>query len=61
VVPQAGEEPTESEIIMWARQNMSNYKAPRRVFILDALPVTANGKVAKALLRQRADELGASV
>ncbi|MFC9556443.1 AMP-binding protein [Rhodococcus sp. NPDC056960] len=61
VVPQAGEEPTESEIITWARQNMSNYKAPRRVFILDALPVTANGKVAKALLRQRADELGASV
>ncbi|MDF3308187.1 AMP-binding protein [Rhodococcus sp. T2V] len=61
VVPQTGEEPTESEIITWARQNMSNYKAPRRVFILDALPVTANGKVAKALLRQRADELGASV
>ncbi|MBV6761770.1 AMP-binding protein [Rhodococcus opacus] len=61
VVPQAGEHPTEKEVISWARQNMSNYKAPRRVLVVDALPVTANGKIAKASLRQRADEHIASV
>ncbi|QYB07457.1 AMP-binding protein [Rhodococcus sp. USK10] len=60
VVPNAGENPTEEEIVAWARANMSNYKAPRRVFVLDALPVTANGKIAKASLRERVGQLRTS-
>jgi acyl-CoA synthetase (AMP-forming)/AMP-acid ligase II len=61
VVPHAGENPTEEEIVAWARANMSNYKAPRRVLVLETLPVTANGKIAKASLRERVDQLRTSV
>ena len=44
----------EREILAWARANMANYKAPRRVHVVDALPLNANGKVRKDLLRERA-------
>ncbi|MGW5385777.1 AMP-binding protein [Nocardia sp. NPDC003963] len=50
VTPVEGAGPEEAEIIAWSRQNMSNYKVPRRVFVLDALPVTPNGKIAKTEL-----------
>jgi acyl-CoA synthetase (AMP-forming)/AMP-acid ligase II len=50
VTPAEGAGPEESAIIAWSRQNMSNYKVPRRVFVLDTLPVTPNGKIAKAEL-----------
>ncbi len=33
---------------------MANYKAPRRVAVLDALPLNATGKVLKYELRERA-------
>jgi len=42
------------EIIKWARQEMANYKVPRSVEFLDALPVNATGKVVKDELRARA-------
>ena len=42
-----------AELIAWARENMANYKVPRRVFVLDALPLNANGKVRKSELRAR--------
>ena len=45
---------TGPEIVAWSRQEMANYKAPRTVEILDALPVNATGKVVKDELRQRA-------
>ena len=38
----------------WAREHMANYKAPRRVVVVDALPLNATGKVAKDELRARA-------
>jgi acyl-CoA synthetase (AMP-forming)/AMP-acid ligase II len=41
------------EIIAWCRANMANYKVPRRVEILDELPMTASLKVRKDLLRER--------
>jgi non-ribosomal peptide synthetase component E (peptide arylation enzyme) len=31
---------------------MSNYKVPRRVILLEALPANANGKVDKQALRR---------
>jgi acyl-CoA synthetase (AMP-forming)/AMP-acid ligase II len=43
-----------SELIEWARAEMANYKVPRSVEFLDALPVNATGKVVKDELRLRA-------
>ena len=54
VVPKAGASPTADEIIAWSRDHMANYKAPRRVAIVDALPLNASGKVLKHELRARA-------
>jgi HIP---CoA ligase len=41
------------EIIAWSRDRMANYKVPRAVEILDALPLNATGKVDKTVLRGR--------
>ena len=43
-------------VIAWCRENMANYKAPRRVEIVDELPTNASGKVLKYELRERAAE-----
>jgi len=40
------------EIIAWCRDNMANYKAPRFVEVVEALPVNAAGKVLKTELRE---------
>ena len=53
VVPVAGSTVTEAEIIAWSREEMANYKVPRVVEIIDALPVNATGKVVKDDLRAR--------
>ena len=42
-----------SEIIEWARSEMANFKVPRSVEFLDALPMNATGKVVKDDLRAR--------
>jgi acyl-CoA synthetase (AMP-forming)/AMP-acid ligase II len=39
------------DIIEWSRNEMANYKVPRVVQIVDALPLTATGKVHKDVLR----------
>jgi acyl-CoA synthetase (AMP-forming)/AMP-acid ligase II len=54
VVLSGGTIATPEELIAWSRDHMANYKAPRRVEILDALPVNAAGKVMKEELRARA-------
>jgi acyl-CoA synthetase (AMP-forming)/AMP-acid ligase II len=41
------------EVVAWARQRMANYKVPRRVDVLDALPLVPAGKVDKVALRAR--------
>ena len=56
VVPAPGAELAPETLIAWARQSMSNYKVPRRVFVVPELPLTSNGKVDKAALRARALE-----
>ena len=40
-------------ILEWSRGAMANYKVPRSVVLVDALPVNASGKVLKRELRQR--------
>ena len=41
------------DIIAWSRNEMANYKVPRVVEIVDALPLNATGKVLKDVLRDR--------
>jgi acyl-CoA synthetase (AMP-forming)/AMP-acid ligase II len=54
VVPRPGASPTEQEIIAWSRTEMANYKVPRRVAIVEELPLNAVGKVVKPELRTAA-------
>jgi acyl-CoA synthetase (AMP-forming)/AMP-acid ligase II len=42
------------ELILWSRERMANYKVPRRVVVVDALPMNATGKVLKYRLRAQA-------
>ncbi len=51
VVPEHGVALTEAQVIAWCRNEMANYKVPRSVRFLDALPLNATGKVAKVELR----------
>ena len=53
IVPVAGAKLTPEAIIAWCREHMANYKVPRRVEIVDALPMNASGKVLKYELRRR--------
>ncbi len=41
------------DIVAWSRGEMANYKVPRTVEIVDALPLNATGKVMKDVLRER--------
>jgi acyl-CoA synthetase (AMP-forming)/AMP-acid ligase II len=54
VVPRPGEPPDPEAIIAWCRDEFANYKVPRFVAIVDALPLNATGKVLKYELRERA-------
>jgi acyl-CoA synthetase (AMP-forming)/AMP-acid ligase II len=54
VVPGAAVSVDTDELVAWARRAMANYKAPRRFVVVDDLPLNANGKVDKQLLRERA-------
>ena len=50
----ASEDVSSDDIIEWSRNEMANYKVPRVVEIVDALPLNATGKVLKDVLRERA-------
>jgi acyl-CoA synthetase (AMP-forming)/AMP-acid ligase II len=54
VVPRAGATADEAALIAWARERMANYKVPRSVEVVDALPLNATGKVLKYVLREQA-------
>jgi acyl-CoA synthetase (AMP-forming)/AMP-acid ligase II len=57
VVATPGSAPTGESITAWCRQHLANYKVPRRIEIVDALPMNASGKVTKFVLRERAAAL----
>lgn len=57
VVAAPGAELDPAAIVAWGRQAMANYKAPRRVFVVDELPRNASGKVLKYELREPAGRL----
>jgi acyl-CoA synthetase (AMP-forming)/AMP-acid ligase II len=54
VVLRPGANVDPDELIAWAKDKMANYKVPRRVEVLDALPLNASGKVLKFELRDKA-------
>jgi acyl-CoA synthetase (AMP-forming)/AMP-acid ligase II len=54
VVPAPGQKSTSEDVVAWCREHMANYKVPRSVEIVEALPTTASGKVMKFKLREHA-------
>lgn len=54
VMLRPGHDVAPQEIVGWCRANMANYKAPRRVKLVDAMPLNAAGKVQRFVLRERA-------
>ena len=54
VVLKAGAEVDSKTFISWCRDNMANYKTPRQVRFVDALPLNATGKVMKPELKKMA-------
>jgi acyl-CoA synthetase (AMP-forming)/AMP-acid ligase II len=53
VVPRSGAVIDPDALIAWCRERMANYKVPRRIELVDALPLNASGKVLKYVLRDR--------
>jgi acyl-CoA synthetase (AMP-forming)/AMP-acid ligase II len=53
VVPRPDATLEPDSLITWCRDKMANYKAPRRIEIVESLPTNASGKVLKTELRQR--------
>jgi HIP---CoA ligase len=54
VVLRAGTRWDPEEFLGWCRESMANYKVPRTVRTVDALPLNPSGKVMKFLLRDEA-------
>ncbi|WP_165618406.1 AMP-binding enzyme, partial [Mycobacterium talmoniae] len=52
VVRRAGSGLDEAAVIAYAREHLANFKAPRSVAFVDALPRNPGGKVVKPLLRE---------
>jgi acyl-CoA synthetase (AMP-forming)/AMP-acid ligase II len=48
------------DVVEWAKGEMANFKVPRVVEVVAALPVNATGKVVKDALRTRAAALAAA-
>jgi HIP---CoA ligase len=55
VVPAPGAEldGVAAALTEWAHERLANYKVPRRVEVVDVLPVNASGKVLKRELREQ--------
>ena len=61
IEPRAGATPPDAAaVIAHARARLAAYKTPKRVFVIEALPRNAMGKVQKALLRRQLAESAAA-
>jgi long-chain acyl-CoA synthetase len=47
VIPHEGASTSEDELVAWCKEQMASYKYPRIVEYVDALPMTATGKILK--------------
>jgi O-succinylbenzoic acid--CoA ligase len=50
-----GETLTENELITWARERLAGYKVPRSIKFVEALPMTASGKLERKSVRAMFD------
>ncbi len=57
VVPRPGATVEPEALVAWCRERMANYKAPRYVEVVDALPLNASNKVLKYQLRERGRDI----
>ena len=48
-----GQDVSKDDLHTWCRDNMANYKVPRYITFVDALPLNATGKVQKFKLRDK--------
>jgi acyl-coenzyme A synthetase/AMP-(fatty) acid ligase len=53
VIPAHGREPSERQLVDWCRERLANFKVPRSIEIVEALPRNASGKVLRRELRAR--------
>jgi fatty-acyl-CoA synthase len=51
-----GQRPTAAEVAAHCSARLAKFKAPTKVFAVEAFPLTANGKIRKVELRQMARE-----
>ena len=54
VVPRPGAVVDAGALISWARRNMADHQVPRRIIIVDSLPLNPDGDIDKDALRRRA-------
>jgi acyl-CoA synthetase (AMP-forming)/AMP-acid ligase II len=57
IVPKQNAVVDEQELKSFCRQKLAGYKVPRKIFIEEALPRNASGKILKYQLRQRLNEV----
>jgi acyl-CoA synthetase (AMP-forming)/AMP-acid ligase II len=58
VVKRPGHELSEHELIVFVKERLAAYKAPKSIVFLDELPKTGSGKVMKKALRERHEHDG---
>jgi malonyl-CoA/methylmalonyl-CoA synthetase len=57
VVPEGDSQPDENYIITEAKEQLANFKVPKRVVIIDELPRNTMAKVQKNVLREEYNDL----
>jgi acyl-CoA synthetase (AMP-forming)/AMP-acid ligase II len=61
IVTRPGQQIEADELTAWCRERMANFKVPRHMQVIDAMPLNASGKILKYELRDRATAaIGAS-
>jgi fatty-acyl-CoA synthase len=56
IIKEPGQSLTEEQVIALCRGRIAGFKIPRRVFFVEAFPMTGSGKIQKYLLRQQAEQ-----
>lgn len=53
VVPMPGAQPSEDELLAYARSRLASFKVPKQIYVMADFPKNPTGKVLKRVLRQR--------
>ncbi|CED70440.1 long-chain-fatty-acid--CoA ligase [Aliivibrio wodanis] len=51
IILKEGHSISEKELIKWSREHLADYKCPKHLDIVEALPMTATGKILKRMLK----------